>query len=1247
MANNSKKTSPGTDVNTPKEADSMLPSPDTSEKLDEFKDSLRKQKNSVEEREKLLLSSLDSVFNASDIKLLDAIDETSKLSKKLMQTLLSGSEVYLAILALKKEKNDSPMDIIDKFTFEKNAFSRSFIKALIFIHKNKESEVSKWYLSDGFHTSKKNSSELILSGEIVKDLISDTESENKIENKGLVDDIKTFVDKNKTAVGLFAFAGAAVGGIWLFNKLKGGDKDSSSFAGAKIALTVAGGAFIAGQVLGMDEVRKYLSKDKDSWINSRYIDALTSLADGEFQNAKNAILYGPISPEDKVKYGRLATIFDVDVERVTAISKMNFDEFIEGNASFPFQFASTKESEEKIRTRIKDFYLDDMRLSNSDLSSLSVGQALIFALERGLITEVDKSDLTPEQQEDVSKVEAESKADLESYESTLLNPTESTDEIIEGNRKIIDDLQKLDASVDSVWGDIMLQMQAALGWPPDVEDSNEYGDLKQAREYLLTEVTEGMAMDHSALEQMQGQVADFSEFLEEHRNEDSWSESTNKEFEIHKKKILDLKLKVNNAIVSANEARAIKMNEDIKVLDFEDITQGGELVLVGVLGNVLKVVGWEMQELVDDETDTIVYVLAFTQVAGALTEYAATDSPSGLRVAWIGVKNLATGPFKAFKLFPNAYYFYRAFEYSPDELLLKLLSGEMDKSSVKWRLDVAKKYTKNIDRASPLWKYADKWFKLDDRLELLEDVIKHDAQLQSLPEYLRTGVRDPGASEELKKLYDKLDALAKENPAMFLKAKNAYYLQSLFAAGKKNSVFFDEWIRFFNEGVEMSDEAKAELAKLIPDENFDEFKKYINESDDLTSASARLVREILPDGKIVYKLDGKVIELADKPGPLARVKALLIAEAEKRNIDLKFPKIEKALKYVPHLIEIFGVTYAVHILFKIQTANNKDELRQIVAEELAAVLTFLGASWASGKLASKFSKNPTFLAIVSLFGGLLAAVGCTDTIESVMDSYIKKFPNGNEIVVEGVSGLLQDITLISTLRSVTRLGTTEIGEKYLGKVGLEVVSRVALEKGLGQAIGDGAIAKFQRKILQGGCGQLIKKLIASVGTKVGGAALTAVADGPIPIGDIISVILVGWAIKDVYDIGNLIWKGKVLSEELEKRMTQEMEEFDIISPPELKEKYKLEKFPTADALLDSLMKEKNAVVKIKRKGVLGYEIYSFEGAEVKDMAIYDVKGDEIASISDEDLEAIVNAEAEIDKSLAEKAAKEAAEAKGS
>ena len=49
-------------------------------------------------------------------------------------------------------------------------------------------------------------------------------------------------------------------------------------------------------------------KDNNSWINSRYIEALTSAADGEFQNAMNSILYGAISVEDKVKYTKLTIL---------------------------------------------------------------------------------------------------------------------------------------------------------------------------------------------------------------------------------------------------------------------------------------------------------------------------------------------------------------------------------------------------------------------------------------------------------------------------------------------------------------------------------------------------------------------------------------------------------------------------------------------------------------------------------------------------------------------------------------------------------------------------------------------------------------------------------------------------------------------------------------------------------------------------------------------------------------------------
>ena len=248
--------------------------PDTSDKLDEFKRSLDSQKSTTDEREKLLLESLSKIFNQNDISILDNIENVDAFDEKMKETLSSATEICLALLLVKGLKADSIMDITDGFTFEKNGFSRSFIKALVFIQKNKENEVSKWYLKEGFNAAKKSSKKLASAGAVIKDTIQgkDSSKDKDSSEKGFIDDVKDFAGKNKTAIGLFAFAGAAVGGIWAYKKLFGEEKDvkseSSGIAGTatKVALYAAGGAFVAGQGLGLEEVRRYLSKDKDSWV---------------------------------------------------------------------------------------------------------------------------------------------------------------------------------------------------------------------------------------------------------------------------------------------------------------------------------------------------------------------------------------------------------------------------------------------------------------------------------------------------------------------------------------------------------------------------------------------------------------------------------------------------------------------------------------------------------------------------------------------------------------------------------------------------------------------------------------------------------------------------------------------------------------------------------------------------------------------------------------------------------------------
>lgn len=1266
-------------------------SPSAHDQLEDIKETLDKQKSSSEEREKLLLESLDRVFNKKEIDILNKIDKPEAFNDDMRGTLSSATEIYLAILKVKGKKADSIPDITNEFTFDDSDITRAFIKALVFIQNNQNADVSKWYMNEAWSNAQTEATQIATAGVVVSQIITgttdvpgnagDTKTEDK-ETKGVVDKVKDFASKNSTAVKLFAFAGAAVGGWWLYKKYfkkkdvaeasKDSTTGSTAMTAAKVALVTAGGAFVAGQVLGMEKVRQFISKDKDSWVNSRYVDALISAADGEFSNAFNYLIYGPITPEDQTKYERLSNVFDVDKERVTGIARMNFDEFMGGKASSMFQLSGTKEAEEKIRTSIKDNYLDNIKAQIPDLSKLTVGQVLISAFERGLIKDVEKSGISAGQKQDLGELEKKNDEEVGKFKTVLENPKENIAEIQEMNEDLKNDLDLLDKNVDSFWGDLGLQMEAAIGWPPDAADNQEYGDLKKAREYLLANVTDGMAKDHEAFVDMNEQVDEFTGFLNEHKNEENWSEETMKEYEAYKTKILELKSKVNAAIIMANEDRTKTANEDIADLNMEDLKEGGEFVLIGLCGNVLKVIGWEMQEIVDEDTNVVAYALLFTQVTGALTEYAAATDGGGMNALKIIGKNVVTGPGKAIvetiKLPVSVYHFKMAFEYSPSELAKLYSKGEMSIVQLRARLEWALKFERMFDSIpnTYLKEYVKTKLNFKDLVigdeafaKLFEnhhlewerilngEPVTDTTAYGNLQKYLgENGIRTEKNRRALAKLVDEASPMAKDWSRYLLTLEDVS--DDTVDALKKikndpaTAPFFDEILKsHIDKSVPISPQAQTALdglglstaqkdgLKKIKDNTAKIEEKLIVEGTKQFKVSEVRVVEVTDPATGIkskiyeYKMGGKWIRTAN-PESMASLTDVQAAFAEKMKSDpsfdyKKFAAEAKSLKYFSIFEKIMGTAGAVFTIYYLETATDK---RKAICELAAGMGSFMaGMKVTDLALGSKFPGSPIARLIVDLLGGVAAAFGLTEPISSILEHYFEKVPASyavskevSSIMEKGAVMSMVHITAGSLEKGILRSGLKGIGMKGLTEVMSKKIGS-SLLKNVAKIIGEDAF----------------KMIVTRLGTK-GVASLVPLFDDATVIGvadDVITLGMWAWMAYDVYEIVMLIANGMKIESEMEERQKHDIESFEI-QGTKTRAAFQEKLLPlgltndriselTEDQLFDILrtMKE-DIVVDIKREGMPGKERWQLHNAEAVGISIFNEKNEAIAEIKDED-----------------------------
>lgn len=1190
MAASSQNTDPIEKPDAAVEPEKASPTPklDTKDRLELIKTEVVKGKNE-DEREAILLSSLQNFLHPDEQALLTNLETLEEPTEDIMDYLFSGAALLSAVYRAQTDKeNVSIRGLIDHFSSDPSLSTQTYCKALLFILNNPSTKVATWFTAEAWKEVPAEAHKLLIASSAVSEELGDEtkkEEPKDEKDKGLFDSVKETAGQYSDEIKIAAIVGAIGIGMYAISKwMKKRFGDDSTEASAtssvlKYGAYALGGAFIYGKVAGSDWVRDKFSSDNESFIHSRWSKAAIAFSSFEFGNAARFLFEGEPSVEQEKQHGALAKLFEVDEDRLPTIARLNVVDFMEGKPSTLLNLDAQKEADEKVRSRIQNYYYDRIKLI-PNYETLTMGQIFEIGLRQGIFTSVDTSDLNPEDQEDLQAQKQTDEAHLAEITTYFDAPGENMDGLHEVSRDLLSDIQELTEFSKSWWGEAADHLDHALFFNlfTDADDTHEYGDIKGIREYILATTRNGLEKDNKVFAEMAVQVQGFEEFLNEHPDPTKWTEADKQEFTLYKDKMIAMRQQLDSARREVNEQRQREIAEDYEEITIEDLQEGGVLFLHGLVG-VGELISLEAHQVM--EGDVLTWTLLITQVGGAGYQVMKDKPTNGWGAAWSGTKGFVKGPYQAFALGRDVMRAKSAFQYSSAELLKMYFRGELSKVDLEEHLEWAKKYDYLIERG-PVG--AVRSTRIGKRMthaltEKLRDLSRLEVQLDKFKawdDHFAAGTVLAEGSDELSALRSHL-----------------------------SEAEIDEIRRFYSSGGAANVAARR-----------------------AASASQRIHLDQLPDGKVVIKVDGQVVNIAKNEDEAFKMADQLIAEAEKGGKKLDKLKLRNVWKFAAPLAQLVGTAFTINLFYRVQMAASQEELQKIVAEETANIITFFVGSKLTLEVLLKIKKpkDPklaALYAVLSLVGGFATALELDEPIIQMVEKFLEKQPNGYEVTTEAAA-LLESATLLGSAKlnasiikkGVERVVKTEVAQK---------ISKEALEA-LSKRMATLAEKKFMKKLLQS-CGmEAIKMLLKKAGWKGAVTAGLFAVDGPVPIGDALGVLFLAWTAKDVYDLSILIWEGYKLNEELNKRLPLKVARFEVKEPASLIEKYAQVDQSNADAVFEAILKEPNAVVRIQREGDAGYEMWTVENGDVANLTLYDMSNNRIAGLNDEDLERVAEAQ---------------------
>lgn len=409
--------------------------------------------------------------------------------------------------------------------------------------------------------------------------------------------------------------------------------------------------------------------------------------------------------------------------------------------------------------------------------------------------------------------------------------------------------------------------------------------------------------------------------------------------------------------------------------------------------------------------------------------------------------------------------------------------------------------------------------------------------------------------------------------------------------------------------------------------------------------------------KIRVKIKGQnePVDLGPEEGTRFRKAEVLkrIAEELKKNgvsetEIAKLPKIltnTRLLRYWESLHKVLGPAVAAAILYHLHTAEDK---KKALAETSIGLGSFMaGMKLTHWKIGSKVAgkdplnaKRVIAAGVIDFLGGMAAAMGFTEPITEIVDSYVLTFPGAYGASDEVLSAV-DKVMGIYGLRTMERIGvwaTKKALIRFGEKQGVKVMEKIFITK---------FENVFAKRLARMAGGKLITRILASLGVR-GAVAGGLLADDALVIGvvdDIIAAGLLLWSAKDILDIVIVIRDAVKLNEEMKRRATVPITNYEV---KDTKSRAALQKELTKQGkTIDTMMElGEQAVediirgvpemeIEVVREGMPGREVWIMKGGEIVGMKIKDDSGKVICEVKDKDADKIDKAAQEAEKAKTE------------
>ena len=145
------------------------------ERLEEIRGEVTLE-TSDEKREELLIEALQGFLDPEEQEILASLESLEKPSENVKAYLETGGALLLAAYELKNDKPArSIRALVDEFgSKESSAPIKSYTNALVFILNNKDSEVSKWFLDEGWQKANLEARKFTIGAGVAAESLSDT-----------------------------------------------------------------------------------------------------------------------------------------------------------------------------------------------------------------------------------------------------------------------------------------------------------------------------------------------------------------------------------------------------------------------------------------------------------------------------------------------------------------------------------------------------------------------------------------------------------------------------------------------------------------------------------------------------------------------------------------------------------------------------------------------------------------------------------------------------------------------------------------------------------------------------------------------------------------------------------------------------------------------------------------------------------------------------------------------------------------